>query len=730
MSLIVKSIPTLIGGVSQQPAHVRSSDQLESQTNGWSSIALGLSKRAPSELIKRILDTNTTDAFIHTINRDVTERFVVVIANGRIRVFDMEGNERTVTAAYGWEYLDGVTRFSEDINATTVADYTFIVNRKKVCAMAPLGADTQHDEAYQIWLNRRIGQDTNGDPFGPAERYQYPPNPVIAAQIGVVQRFDKLPETANEGAVYRIQGDESSGFTSYYVRRSGGVWDECVAPNQINAIDYRTMPHALISEADGSFTFAPFSWAPRRVGDYDTNPDPAFIGRPITKVFFYQNRLSFLVDENCVMSVSGDFGNFWRMTQLDYLESDVIDIGATSTRVSRLIDATTHNDGILLTSDQTQFSLTNGELGVTTASLAIRPTTNFAVNARAGLTPLGSEIYFAVERNGHAMIREYTRLAGSDATTAADVTAHCPRYIPAGVHQIVAADDLSTLFVLTDGAPSSVFVYQFYWTSSDEKAQSAWHEWKFNEGSKVVSAAYLNGDLYLVMAHSDGLYLERIELEPAAKPAQADNQIYIDRRTVIRGVYDPVADLTEFVLPYLPATRDGFRLVRSKGFTGQAETLIDPATYQWIAATVIGVTGQHQTADVFAGQEYDFSFELSTQYVRNSRGEAITTGRTQLRTMSVSYTSTAFFSTSVSPHGLTANVEEVLPAKLAEFTGKVLGSESLKLNQPAYHSGSYCFQIYGQNTSARIKISNPSHVGCTFVHAEWEAQYHNRARTI
>ncbi|HBV12940.1 MAG TPA: hypothetical protein DEB60_07425 [Brevundimonas sp.] len=729
MSLLTRTLPALFGGVSQQPALVRSPDQLESQTNGWSSIAEGLSKRAPTEFIKRLMSASPSNAHVHIINRDVSEQFVAIVTEGRIRVFDtLSGDERTVTAPGGWAYLDGIGDYTSDISMFTVADYTFVVNRTVVCAMAPMGADTSADESYQIWLSRNIGLDGNGVAYGPGSPYQYPPNPSGGYLTGTVQRFDKLPEAAPEGAIYRVQGDESSGFVSYYVRRSGGVWDETLKPGLVNAIDARTMPHALISNADGSFTFAPFSWAPRAVGDTTINPNPGFIGRPIRKVFFYQNRLSFLYDENCALSVVGDFGNFWRMTQLDYLESDVLDIGATSTRVSKLYDATTHNDGILLTSDQTQFTLTNGELGVTAASLAIRPTTNYTVNTRAGLAPLGSEIYFAVERNGWAMIREYTRLSGSDATTAADVTAHCPRYIPGGVSAIIPADDLSALFVLTDGAPNKVFVYQFYWTSSDEKAQSAWHEWAFPADTKIVSGAYLKGYLYLVINRNDGLYLERIDLQPGAHPKETTNQVHLDRRAAVQGTYHPAEDRSEFVLPYAP-NRSTFQIVRGDGFVNRRETLIDPETYQWVASTVVSVPGDERAAKVVIGEGYDFAFEFSTQYVRTQRGEAITTGRTQLRTFTVNFTGTAYFKTEVSPHGFNPTVEEVLPAKLAEFTGKTLGSESLKLNVPAYRTGSYRFQVYGQNTSARIRISNDTHVSSTFVSAEWEAQYHNRSRT-
>lgn len=735
MSLVTRSLPSLHGGVSQQSPLVRSPDQLESLTNGWPSIATGLTKRAPSEIIARLMPTAPENAHVHTINRDTSEQYVVIVADGRIKVFDtLTGDEKTVTAPGGWAYLSTVEDYSTDISAFSVADYTFITNRRMKCAMGVLGADTQPDPAEQIWLNRRIGTDANGDPYAPGSTYRYPPNPASGVITGTVQRFDKLPPVNQgdtppaEGAIYRVQGDETGNFNSYYVVRRGGVWEECVKPGLVNAIDYKTMPHALVRDDDGTFVFAPFSWAPRRVGDTEINPNPGFIGRPIRKVFFYQNRLAFLYDENCILSCVGDFGNFWRMSQTDYLESDVLDAGATSTKVSPMLDATTHNDGILLTSDQTQFSLSHGELGLNASSLAIRPTTNYTVNTVAGLASLGSEIYFAVENSGFAKVMEYTRLAGADTTTASDVTAHCDRYIPAGVHALIPADDLSALFVLTNGAPSKVYCYNFYWASSDEKLQSAWHEWDFGPGARIVSGAYLKGTLYLTVQRNDGLWLERVNLTAGSRPVQTTHQIHLDRRATVTGTYQATPNTTQFILPYKPV-KARFQMVRGNAFAGRPETLIDPSTYVWITDNIVEVPASEIAGPVVIGEGYEFAFEFSTQYMRTQRGEAITTGRTTLRTFTLNFVDTAYFKTSVAPYGVNPNVEEILPSKLSQFTGKTLGAASFRLNTPAYATGSHRFQVYGQNTATRIRIVNDTYAASTFVAAEWEANYYNRSRT-
>lgn len=726
MSLVTQAIPSLHNGVSQQSALVRAADQCEDMTNGWASLSEGTGKRPPTEAAAKILATAPSNAYVHEINRDANEQYVVIATSGVIRVFNFNtGQEVPCYAPAGWSYLSDVTDWATDVAMYTVADYTFVVNKKRTCAMLAVGADQLPQDSAAAWLNRTKGVDENGVPYGPAEAYQYDPNP-SGTLTGTVQSFDKLPSTAANGAIYKIAGSDETNFVSYYVRYSSGVWDETVAPGLRNGLDPGTMPHALSRRPDGSFRLTPFSWAPRRVGDIDTNPNPGFVGRAISGVFFYQNRLAFLYDENCILSCAGDFGNFWRTTVLDYIDSDVVDVAATSTKVSLLRHAVPSNDGIMLFSDQTQFSMTNGEAGVTPASVAIRPVTSYEVARNAPPVALGTEIYFASERNGWAAVREYTRLGDTDATSASDVTAHVPRLIPSGVHRLIPAADLNTLFVLTSGAPSKVYVYQFYWTDSTNKAQSAWHTWDFGAGVRVMSGAYLKGYLYLLLARADGLWMERINLQAQARPYGASLLVHLDRLIQVTGSFDSGTQRTYFTLPY-PAA--GVRLVRGDGAGPMAMALVDPASYLTNGNT-LSVAGNLSGYPCLIGVPYTFRYVFSTQFLRRGDGAAITTGRLQLRTFTVSYSATGYFQTEVRPYGMATDpqVEDVLPAKLADFTGKTLGSAELKLGKPQVATGDYSFQVYGEAQSAVISLVNDSHVASTFVSAEWEAFYFNRAR--
>jgi hypothetical protein len=135
VSLVNIDVPSLHNGVSQQTPAVRAPEQLELQVNGWSSLADGLQKRAPSSYVAKLLAGAAIPTKVYHINRDTSERYIVVAQGGQLRVFGMNGAEYPVLAPAGWGYLSSAADPEQDIVMTTVADYTFVVNRKATPAM-------------------------------------------------------------------------------------------------------------------------------------------------------------------------------------------------------------------------------------------------------------------------------------------------------------------------------------------------------------------------------------------------------------------------------------------------------------------------------------------------------------------------------------------------------------------------------------------------------------------
>ena len=100
MSLITQEIKNLVAGVSQQPAILRHPEQLEQQLNGFSSEAAGLQKRPPSIHIANLGLTiaDTDKPLVHFINRDASEKYVVILTSNDLVVYDLAGYNLRISA--------------------------------------------------------------------------------------------------------------------------------------------------------------------------------------------------------------------------------------------------------------------------------------------------------------------------------------------------------------------------------------------------------------------------------------------------------------------------------------------------------------------------------------------------------------------------------------------------------------------------------------------------------
>jgi hypothetical protein len=160
MSLVSTTIANLINGVSQQPNALRLASQCELQENCNSSVVDGLTPRNPTRHSAKIMSTPLTNAFTHLINRDETERYRVVLANNTLRVFDLGGDEKIVNIdSAALSYIASTTP-ADDFVALTVADYTFILNKKKVVQANTLDIVPSRPHEALLWIKQATQDST------------------------------------------------------------------------------------------------------------------------------------------------------------------------------------------------------------------------------------------------------------------------------------------------------------------------------------------------------------------------------------------------------------------------------------------------------------------------------------------------------------------------------------------------------------------------------------------
>ena len=779
MTLVSSSIPNMVNGVSQQPFTLRLASQAELQENGLSTTSQGVMKRPPTRFVARLSDSIDATAFIHTINRDAAEQYVVVIAGGDLKVYDLQGNPKVVNFPDGKAYLTAANP-AKDFRAATVADYTFLVNRGVTVEADPATTPTRPYEAIVVVNSGQYGKTYSISIDGAVKAtYDTPDGSVathsanivtnyIAAVLGgalvsagvsatwrgsviyissstdfsittsdgygdtamyaikdKVQRFSLLPgDAVTNGFTVQVAGDIATSGDDYYTKfesgSSSGIWRETAKPGVKVGLTASTMPHALIREADGTFTFGKLSWGDRVAGDEDSAPDPSFVGRKISDVFFYRNRLGLLADEAVIFSEAGEFFNFYPTTVAQLLDSDPIDYSVSHTKVSILNYAVPFNKELMLFSTQTQFSVEAGDL-LTAKTLAIKTATEFECSPGAAPVNVGNSLYFAVPKGDYEGVREYFISNTTDTEDAADVTSHVPRYIPKGVYKIAAATNDDFLCVLSNSERNAMYVYKFYW-SNNEKLQSAWSKWVLPETDQILNADFIESEMFLVINRPDGLYLECLSISLGDTAPEEPYSVNLDRKVVVpanTGTFDG----TYTSVPLLwPLTDGEYAAVVANNQPQAAGTLLEVTE----GSPGFGkVRGDYSDCDLIVGRKYTFRYKFSPFLIRENSGGGQKTdlvGRLQIRSATVIYSDTGYFQAKVTPFG-----RDVFTYT---YTGKTLGLPSATIGTLNTASGKFSFPVLSQNTTVDIELVSDSPLPCAFLSLDWEGFYVRRSRSV
>ena len=124
MAVVSRAIPTLLRGISQAADSTKQADHADIQDNANSSPVQGLVKRSGTQFITNLSSSTVGNVHIQTINRDVNERYVAIFSNGDVKVYELDGTEKTVNKPDGASYLSTSDPRS-NIKTVTIADYTF-----------------------------------------------------------------------------------------------------------------------------------------------------------------------------------------------------------------------------------------------------------------------------------------------------------------------------------------------------------------------------------------------------------------------------------------------------------------------------------------------------------------------------------------------------------------------------------------------------------------------------
>lgn len=741
--------------------------------------------------------------FTTIVDRDGTIQYLVLILDNDIKVFGLDGSVKTVATPDGTGYLNITGEPSSTFRVASVADYTFIVNREKTVAMTADLSPTwgtksmvfvkaaDYSTTYTITVNATTVTYTTANAGGATPSVvdiatnlrnslsaalgagwtitNYESNvmitkndggdytlstldsrsgEMIVAIKGVVDGLSDLPTRAEHGFIVKVQGSAATQADDYYVKfqtnaGSGtghGVWKETVAPGIVYRFDATTMPHVLVRENNGTFTFRKFTWSDRVAGDASTAPNPSFVGSKIQNVNLFRNRLALLADENVILSAADSYDRFWPQTVQTIVDSDPIDLTTGGREINFLVSSLAFANVLLLFSRHGQFRLDSGTstgISLTPKTATITPVTSFEMVDTVDPVAVGRTIYFSIPKGDFTGLREFFLPdASGPVPVSEEVTSSVPRFVPKNLCTLVATASEETILAISKDQPKRVYLYKFFF-QDDTKLQSAWSYWEAKGDKAILGADLIDSDLYLIVEYSDGVYLEKVVLRPENVDTGTSIEVLLDRKITEASCSVALTNpagldvQSTITLPY-PIAANSTMVVVGRYFAGntvQHGQVIVP-----ISQTLTGGAGGNGTlvvrgnltaAKFYVGELYDMLYEFSTQYLKEQPpggGIAVVAGpKLQLRTWTMIFDQTSHFELKVTPRGRSTFSYP--------YNGIHPGDGDL-LGSPGITTSKFRVPVMTQNIDAKIQVASSSALPCRLQSAEWEGWYHSRANRM
>lgn len=385
----------------------------------------------------------------------------------------------------------------------------------------------------------------------------------ITVYQDTVDNISKLASTTVDGRIVEVTNTNNTS-SNYYVKfvatngnEGAGYWEETLNPTISPGLDSLTMPHQLVKQLDGTFEFSPVIWEPRLVGDNLTNSHPSFVGNTIQKVFFYNNRLGVLTEDNVSLSQAGDYYNFYHTSALTVTAADPVDISCSSIKPARLHGVIPVAQGLLLFSRSQQF-LMQGSGGVLTPSSSnIKTISNYEVEPGINPVDMGTTICFVSKTPSYTRVFEMQTRGQDESPVVIDISRIVPEWIPSSIKDVVSSPQ-NNLLSLADPASNTLYIFRFY-TNGDTREIQSWFRWKLP--GPIVHHAIDRDVVWAVTRQSNSFYIQKISLiqSPSTSTFITSDGSKVDPRldcwSVSQATFineDPADTYSRIDLPFIP----------------------------------------------------------------------------------------------------------------------------------------------------------------------------------
>ena len=591
------------------------------------------------------------------------------------------------------------------------------------------------------------------------------------------QDISRLPAMNKQGYVAQIANTADLETDDYYVKfvadngvSGAGSYEETVRPHNFAGtsadeemkagFNPATMPHALINNRDGTFTFAKLDlafgtaqgnqnyWKDRDVGDNESNPFPTILGKEITEMFFHRNRLGLIADEQIVMSKPGQYFDLFIVSAIAASDDNAIDITVSDIKPAFINHTLPIQKGVMMFSDNGQFLLFTESDIFSPKTVRLKKIASYECDASIQPVDLGTSVLFTSNVAAYARAFEATVVDDDTPPKITEQTRVVPEFLP---KDITKSTNSASIGITTYGKKGDSAVYHYkYYDTGNTREQSAWYSWTLT--GTMQHMLYTGGSFFTVTLH-DGTY----KLCRHEYVADADNtrayvlggtssdvgsrlktarqfEAHLDNMTIATNVAGSAQtttapEKTVLTIPYTPANTTDLFIVCLSGNDSDGNSVAGTVRAVDAVGTnsvTINNINLHNSAKVAVGYKYTSIIELPTYYINLGNNAYDTDGDLRISGINfemgvggpMEFHLTSPFTYIDSSGNTTKDIDDYV-----QFESGILSNSSVFDKPPADLAKSVRVPVQRKNEKYTLQIQIPDTFSTALISASWDGIY-------
>ena len=591
------------------------------------------------------------------------------------------------------------------------------------------------------------------------------------------QDISRLPAMNKHGYIAQISNTVDLETDDYYVKfeanngvSGAGSYEETVRPHNfdgsgndpmLKGLDPATMPHALINNRNGTFTFVKLDeatanaqgnlnyWKERFVGDDSSNPFPTFVGGTIQEMFFHRNRLGMISGENVVLSQPGSYFDFFIVSAISASDDNPIDITVSDVKPAFINHVLPIQKGMMMFSDNGQFLLFTESDIFSPKTARLKKVASYECDSSIQPVDLGTSVLFTSNVAAYARAFEATIIDDDTPPQIIEQTRVVPEFLP---KDITKSANSTAIGIVTYSKKNDSAVYHYkYYNTGQKREQSAWYSWTLT--GTVQHTLYTGGSFFAVTLHDGSYKLCRYEYVTDAtadrtyvlgtgtvgSPLATSRQFeaHLDNMTLATNVAgsaqtNTAPEKTVLTIPYTPANTTNLFMVGLSGNDSDGNSIAGTVR----AADAVGTNtvtfnniNLDSAAKVAVGYKYTSIIELPTYYFNVGQNAYDTDGDLRISGINfemgvggpVEFHLTSPYSYVDSSGNVTKDVDDYV-----QFESGILSNSSVFDKPPAELARSVRVPIQRKNEKYTLQIQIPDPFSTAIISGSWDGIYHNR----